>query len=101
MTLAEMRRRMSSDEFASWIAFDRMNPIGDRRIDTHFARLMALIASGLGGRPVKGGRFDVFSDRRFTVSVSAGRSVEDQKAAAVRVTRLLGGKVTGHHGDDR
>lgn len=94
MTLAEMRGRMSSREFASWIAYDRIQPIGDRRLDLNFAQLRAQIAAALGGKRVTLAMFDPFDDSKLAAGEpGGGRSMEDQKADAIKLTRLLGGKV--------
>lgn len=105
MTLAEMRGRMSSREFASWLAFDRLQPVGDRRADLHFAHLSALVESAMSGKQVQVSKYDHFADTRLPRPgrrPKPGRSVDAQKRQAIKLTRLLGGTVTGvSSGDNR
>jgi len=56
MTLEEMMERMSADEFAHWVAYDKLDPIGAERLDFLAARLEAtLINQWLkkGAEPVR------------------------------------------------
>jgi hypothetical protein len=48
MTIAQLRREMSTREFAAWVAYDAVQPIGDWRQDFNLAlgRYVALIAAG-------------------------------------------------------
>ncbi len=45
MSVAEAQQRISSREFAEWMAFDRVEPIGGRRGDYQTAMLAALLAN--------------------------------------------------------
>ncbi len=93
MTRAEMFDRMSSAEFADWIAWDELYPIGARRFDVQIAQLCAVIKSGFTGKRAGVAQFDLFSDARFTAP-KPGRPIADQKRHAIRITRMLGGTVT-------
>lgn len=93
MTRDELFARMSSAEFAAWIAYDRIQPIGDRRLDLNFAHLCALIASALSGHDRRIDEFDRFGEGKFT-NAADGIDVEEQKARARAITRMLGGKIT-------
>ena len=44
-TVAEIQDRISYAEFCDWLAFMTIEPIGDRRLDLHFAMLSAFIAN--------------------------------------------------------
>lgn len=95
MTLAEMRGRMSSREFAAWIAYDRIQPIGSRRDDLHFAYLMALVDSALSGKPVQIAKHDPFAETNAQAADVPAVSCEDSKRQVAALTRRLGGLVTG------
>ena len=43
--MAACQRAISSREFAEWIAYDRLSPIGPERIDIMLASFMALFAN--------------------------------------------------------
>lgn len=94
---------MSSREFSAWLAYDRLQPIGDRRLDLNFAHLCALVAGAISGRRTPIAEFDLFDEASFTMR--QGRSVEAQKAAARALTRMMGGKIieggARHDGDNR
>lgn len=45
MTIGQLKREMSSVELASWIAYDRISPIGPERDDINQAIQTALIAN--------------------------------------------------------
>jgi hypothetical protein len=45
MTRGEMMARMSAREFDQWIAYDRVEPIGEWRADIRNAMLMTLLAN--------------------------------------------------------
>ena len=47
-TVEELQARMSSREFARWIQFDRLSPIGPERLDALVAHAVALVLQGLG-----------------------------------------------------
>jgi hypothetical protein len=44
-TVEELQNRMSYVEFCQWIVFMAVEPIGDRRMDLHFAMLETLLAN--------------------------------------------------------
>lgn len=43
-SVAEAKQHISSSEFTAWVAYDRISPLGMRRVDILFARLMWLLA---------------------------------------------------------
>ena len=45
MTVGELQTRMTSAEFAEWMAFDRIDPFGEARGDVRSGVLAALIAN--------------------------------------------------------
>lgn len=45
MTVAELLDRISSRELSEWMAFDRIEPVGDRRLDVLAAMVMCLLAN--------------------------------------------------------
>jgi hypothetical protein len=45
MTVGEMLQRMSSAEFAEWMAYHGLEPFGPRREDLRFGALLALTAN--------------------------------------------------------
>lgn len=50
MTVAELHQRVDAREFAEWMAFDRIEPFGDRRADLRSATVAATIANCHRGR---------------------------------------------------
>ena len=95
---------MSSREFAAWIAYDRIQPIGDRRLDMLFAMLYSFVGWSGSGKWIDPRRLDPFPDE--DASGRAPSHAEDlarKKAEVIRVTRMLGGTVrlTGDRRDDR
>ncbi len=49
-TLDELTRQMSLSELRMWMAFDRINPIGDIRSDIQTAHLVSSIYHAQGGK---------------------------------------------------
>ena len=45
MPVAELLARTSSRELSEWMAFDAIEPLGDRRLDVLLASFMALFAN--------------------------------------------------------
>jgi hypothetical protein len=45
MTRSEMMARMPASEFIEWVAFDRIEPFGDRRADIHSALIRTMMAN--------------------------------------------------------
>lgn len=43
--IGELQRRMTYVEFVEWAAYLEVEPIGNRRLDLHVARLMTLLAN--------------------------------------------------------
>lgn len=50
MTVAELGRRMSSDEFAGWIAYAAIEPFGPRREDLRAALVASILVNTSTGR---------------------------------------------------
>ncbi len=48
MTRGDLRRRMSSQEFSQWEAFDRVSPIGDQKMELYLAQLTAVVGASSG-----------------------------------------------------
>ena len=48
--MAEAQQRCTSAEFAEWIAFNSVEPIGDVRADIQAARVCQLLAAAFGKR---------------------------------------------------
>lgn len=42
---------MSAEEFVEWIAFNRIEPFGEERMDWRFAQLICSMLRALGGKP--------------------------------------------------
>ena len=112
MTVAELGRRMSSAEYAAWMAFDRIHPIGARRHDLLTAQLCLVVAAALGAKHVDLTTFDLFGASRLNIEAPAGsieplkprRSLYMRKLDAIRATKALGGTVIkrgSQRGDDR
>lgn len=53
MTVAEAQQKIDSREFTGWLAYDRLDPIGDERGDLHAALVCATLANIHRGRGVK------------------------------------------------
>ena len=49
-TLAELEQSLSASEFYYWVAFDRINPIGDERHDWHSAQITSAIYRSQGAK---------------------------------------------------
>lgn len=49
-TLAELESTMTAREFYYWVAFDRVNPIGDERADLHAAQIASAVYQSQGGK---------------------------------------------------
>jgi hypothetical protein len=49
-TVAELQARMSSLEFAEWLAYYRIEPFGEERADARHASMAALIANIFRGK---------------------------------------------------
>ncbi|NBQ49118.1 MAG: DUF4035 domain-containing protein [Marivivens sp.] len=52
-TKAEAKRRCTVREFAEWIAYDRIEPIGAVRDDIRMAILATVVARGAGSKTAK------------------------------------------------
>ena len=52
-TKAEAKRRCTVREFAEWIAYDRLEPIGAVRDDIRMAILATVVARGAGSKTAK------------------------------------------------
>lgn len=46
--MAELENTLSASEFYYWVAFDKLNPIGDERHDWHSAQIAATIYRSQG-----------------------------------------------------
>lgn len=60
MTVGELLDRIDSQEFTRWVAFDRISPIGGKRIDALAASICATVANAAPHR--KRGRAAKVSD---------------------------------------
>lgn len=97
---------MSSPEFAAWLAFDTLYPIGNRRHDVLHAARSASISAMLGDKSTDFATHDLFSDRRFDEDIEdvdleakQAEQLARSKATIMALTRSLGGTVV-LHGDD-
>lgn len=52
-TVEELQHRMSSREFARWMAFYSINPFGEQRRDWRAGQICSVLATLLGRRPTK------------------------------------------------
>lgn len=52
-TKAEAKRRCTVKEFAEWIAYDRIDPIGEQRADLRMAVLATVVARSGGSKTAK------------------------------------------------
>jgi len=90
-TKAELKRRMSSAEFAEWVAWNRIEPLGERRADLRMAVLSSVIANAHRDPdkpPVKA--IDFWFD--FDQTVEAKQSPEQQLAQIELWNAALGGR---------
>lgn len=65
MTLAELRERVSAEEFDEWRAYDRISPLGDYRTVRQLALLAAVFANvhrGKGQEPFEIDDMDLYRD---------------------------------------
>lgn len=53
MTVAEAQQRVDSREFASWMAYDRVDPFGEERADLRSAIVAATLANIHRGKNAK------------------------------------------------
>jgi hypothetical protein len=49
-TLSELQRELSASELMLWMAYDRDNPISDRRGDIHAAQIASAIYQSQGAK---------------------------------------------------
>ncbi|MCO6554065.1 MAG: DUF4035 domain-containing protein [Gilliamella sp.] len=49
-TLAELEQTLTAREFYYWVAFDKLNPIGDERHDWHAAQISSSIYRSQGAK---------------------------------------------------
>lgn len=90
---------MSSAEFAAWMAYDRISPLPDRRLDQLAAMLASVIAEVMTGKRHKIAIFDIFDPQRKG-GLMRPRTIEDQKSEMKQLTRMMRGTVI-RHGDNR
>jgi hypothetical protein len=45
MSIAQAQAEISPDEFRSWVAFDRIEPLGGRRADIHAGIIASVVAN--------------------------------------------------------
>ena len=48
-TVNELSNELSNDELIEWIAYDRLDPFGNYRMDAQFAQVLKLAAEWMGG----------------------------------------------------
>jgi len=53
MTVAELGRRMSSEEVSEWRAYEAMEPFGERRADYRAASVCQVVALSAGAKNAK------------------------------------------------
>src|SRR5687767_12288992 len=56
-TVSEVKAVMPIDEFVRWIAFDRISPIGDERLDYMLAQVAYMSVQISGAKKKSGGTF--------------------------------------------
>ena len=83
MTVREVQEKVDAKEFAMWVAYDRMNPIGDDRVDLLFGSLSALIFNIKRGKRTPSKTANEFMPR-WSIEASRQTPEEMQK-------RLLAG----------
>lgn len=49
-TLAELESSLSASEFYYWVAYDKLNPIGDERHDWHAAQITSSVYRAQGAK---------------------------------------------------
>lgn len=77
-----MQDEISSREFAEWQAYYRLEPFGERVTDVRLANLLALIASGLGGKKV--------DPKDMLVEWGAGEDEVNDEMVANKVMAIFG-----------
>ena len=99
MSVRRAQAEISAAEFAEWMAYDRLDPIGESRGDWRAAMLATVFASAYrrkGSRPYKIEDFmPVFrkpKQRRMTA--------DQLRDAVLSINKSAGGKVR-KHGDNR
>lgn len=55
-----MMERMSAEEFLEWMAFDRIEPFGDRRTDLNFALIRTQMANMMRSKDQPAYKLDEF-----------------------------------------
>jgi hypothetical protein len=53
MSVAQAQREIDSQEFASWLAYDRISPFGEERADLRSAIVAATLANANRGKGTK------------------------------------------------
>ena len=52
MPVRQLQRQINSREFAEWVAYARIEPIGDKRGDFQAASIAAAVKNSIGGNDV-------------------------------------------------
>lgn len=58
-TVSELRASLRGDEYADWLAFDRIFPVGDWKIDAMIAHLCTIVCGVAGAKKRGGGPFTI------------------------------------------
>jgi len=89
MTLHEVQSRVSSDEFALWIADYSIEPWGEIRSDLQMGILATVMASCFAAKGTTYTPADFMPEFKEKVD----QSIEDMKEAAKQFCLLMGGTV--------
>jgi hypothetical protein len=87
-TVAELERSMSAVEFQQWVAFNEIDPFTSDRDDLR-AAITAHAAAASNGASCKVSDFVPDFNRQ-----PVEQSEDDIRAAAMKITRLMGGSVS-------
>lgn len=63
-----LQERITSRQFTRWIAFCRIDPFGEQRMDARFAMLITCVARMLGDKNARMEKFMLFPDAGSAVS---------------------------------
>ena len=92
-TVNELSNELSNDELIEWIAYDRIDPFGNYRIDAQFAKLLQLATQWMGGEPMPLKDYLFVDPNPVSPEVAAEREheaeIERLRAETEAMTKML------------
>ena len=92
-TVNELSNELSNDELIEWIAYDRIDPFGNYRMDAQFAQILKLAAELMGGESMPLKDYLFVDPHPVSPEVAAEREreaeIERLRAEAEAMTKML------------